>query len=297
MQFIFKYLRFGIFALSDRQRFAFLPDQDDRYKYIIIFATQIKCHIMKKFLPIVFIALCPLFLFAQDLQETEDGILYEVLKEGKGDHPALGQEVTMHIKYMDANETVLYNTNDLGTYEYMVLGEDKSQSGMNMSRAITTMTSGSKVRFIIPKETMGDDPKVNALPGDHVIAEVELIEFGAKKPSGAQLLVEIITSEGVEKAAMKYQELSKNNPEGYTFREGELNRAGYTLLEAENAAGAIALFRLNCNLYPDSFNTFDSLGDAYLANGDTQNAKVNFEKALQLNPGSTFTKEKLAKLK
>ncbi len=47
-----------------------------------------------------------------------------------------------------------------------------------------------------------------------------------------------------------------------------VNRLGYEHLQAKDAAGALDLMTLNTKLYPDSANTYDSLGDAYLAAGD-----------------------------
>ena len=50
----------------------------------------------------------------------------------------------------------------------------------------------------------------------------------------------------------------------YDFAEGELNGLGYTLLGMSDVSGAIRVFELNAQQYPESSNVFDSLGEAYL---------------------------------
>ena len=47
---------------------------------------------------------------------------------------------------------------------------------------------------------------------------------------------------------------------------------------------AIEIFKINTKLYPNSSNTYDSLGEAYWRLKDTVNAKDNFNKALSINP-------------
>jgi cytochrome c-type biogenesis protein CcmH/NrfG len=41
---------------------------------------------------------------------------------------------------------------------------------------------------------------------------------------------------------------------------------------------------LNVSVYPNAFNTYDSLGEAYLANNERELAITNYKKSLELNP-------------
>ncbi|NNG17480.1 MAG: alpha/beta fold hydrolase [Gemmatimonadales bacterium] len=70
----------------------------------------------------------------------------------------------------------------------------------------------------------------------------------------------------------------------YDFDERVLNRLGYDLLGADEAELALAVFRLNTEAHPGAFNTWDSLGEAYLVLGDTLRAIRNYRKSLALNP-------------
>mgnify|MGYP000971663930 FL=1 len=47
---------------------------------------------------------------------------------------------------------------------------------------------------------------------------------------------------------------------------------------------AIEIFKINTKLYPNSSNTYDSLGEAFWRLKDTVNAKENFNRALSINP-------------
>jgi len=69
--------------------------------------------------------------------------------------------------------------------------------------------------------------------------------------------------------------------------EGTLNRIGYTLLNKKATKKAIDIFSLNTKKYPESSNTFDSLGEAFLVSGNLEAALEQYQKALLLNPEST----------
>jgi predicted Zn-dependent protease len=43
-----------------------------------------------------------------------------------------------------------------------------------------------------------------------------------------------------------------------------LNTFGYELLEGKDAAGAIQIFKLNAESFPESANVWDSLAEAYM---------------------------------
>ena len=43
---------------------------------------------------------------------------------------------------------------------------------------------------------------------------------------------------------------------------------------------------MNVALYPESSNVYDSLGEAYLASGDSIKALNNYKKSFELNPNN-----------
>ena len=80
------------------------------------------------------------------------------------------------------------------------------------------------------------------------------------------------------------------------FDEGEMNLLGYRFLQDGKTKDAIELFKLNTISYPNSWNVFDSLGEAYLADGQKDLAIKNYEKSLELNPDNTNAQKVLKNL-
>ena len=65
--------------------------------------------------------------------------------------------------------------------------------------------------------------------------------------------------------------------------EAVLNQLGYNVLFGlRKPAWAIPVFKRNVALYPESANVYDSLGDAYVARGDTAAARAEFRRAIDL---------------
>ncbi len=82
----------------------------------------------------------------------------------------------------------------------------------------------------------------------------------------------------------------------YFFVEGEINGRGYAFLQEGKTEKAVALFRINTELYPSSWNVWDSLGEALLKAGDVDGAKRMYEKSVALNPENGNGKEALARI-
>jgi tetratricopeptide (TPR) repeat protein len=85
--------------------------------------------------------------------------------------------------------------------------------------------------------------------------------------------------------------------QGQPTTEQSINSAGYGLMEDGKLQEAIELLKTNVRLFPDSWNTYDSLGEAYAKAGDTALAIQNYEKSLQLNPKNELGKAALEKLR
>jgi dienelactone hydrolase len=112
---------------------------------------------------------------------------------------------------------------------------------------------------------------------------------GAAKPVSAQIqFLEMIDQPGgVAKATKRYEEARQKDPKAALFSEVVMNRVGYEHLQSGDVKGAIELLKLNAAAYPDSPNVYDSLGDAYLAAGQNEQALESAKKALELLPKDT----------
>lgn len=87
------------------------------------------------------------------------------------------------------------------------------------------------------------------------------------------------------------------NEDTDTNWEGHLNAHGYDLLFAGKILEAITVFKLNVAAFPDSWNVYDSLAEAYMENGDRELAIYYYMESLKLNPENANGAEMLRKLK
>jgi predicted Zn-dependent protease len=78
--------------------------------------------------------------------------------------------------------------------------------------------------------------------------------------------------------------------------EDELNALGYQLVQAKKLKQAIRVFQLNVEAYPNSGNTYDSLAEGYMDDGDKLQAIANYKRSLQLNPANNNAVKMLQKL-
>ena len=79
--------------------------------------------------------------------------------------------------------------------------------------------------------------------------------------------------------------------------EYALNTTGYKLLGENKIQEAIEVFETNSRLFPESWNVFDSLGEAYAEAGETEKAIANYKKSIDMNPENEHGKEILQTLR
>ncbi len=97
----------------------------------------------------------------------------------------------------------------------------------------------------------------------------------------------IITAKGIDQAINHYNNLKDKNSGDYDFGEQHLNNLGYYYLNKKRITDAIEIFKLNVKAYPESFNPYDSLGEAYMHNSQYDLAIKNYKKSIELNPDNT----------
>lgn len=112
-------------------------------------------------------------------------------------------------------------------------------------------------------------------------------------------LSEQYRKKGLQAALDDYSDLKRKyyGRAAFDFGEPSLNVFGYMLLENSDTAGAIQVFRLNAETFPDSSNVWDSLAEGYLKAGDVKRAQENYEKALGLDPANQDAKDALKKIR
>jgi tetratricopeptide (TPR) repeat protein len=128
---------------------------------------------------------------------------------------------------------------------------------------------------------------------DQMLSAAEVL---ASRKSIAEIILKTIQQKDAAAAVKQYHELKNTQPAAYDFSENELVGLGYQLIGMQRLNDAIQVFRLSVETYPQSYNTYDSLAEAYMDNGDKDLAIKNYEKSLQLNPKNTNAVEKLKTL-
>ena len=131
-------------------------------------------------------------------------------------------------------------------------------------------------------------------PYDPEAPEYDPYDPKPKRPI-AEAILPIIVEKGIETALQSYGALKQSND--YYMSESQLNALGYRLLGMKKVHEAIEIFKLNVQAYPQSANVYDSLGEAYMTNGDKELAIRNYQRAVELNPQNTNAIEVLKKLR
>ena len=168
-------------------------------------------------------------------------------------------------------------------------------------RLLGAQTGGGKVELIPISETAfvrRDADRRYVFERDAIVMRDKNSEVRAPRlGDGEYVPMELALSGKVDDAIAAYKRLKAEDPKSRFVDEARLNSLGYQLLAAGKRAEAVALFRVNTELYPASANTYDSLGEAYMESGDKERAIANYEKSLELNPQNTNAVKMLQKLK
>jgi carboxyl-terminal processing protease len=128
------------------------------------------------------------------------------------------------------------------------------------------------------------------------IEQARLALRKAKLGSAAELFGKALAEGGVPAAEKKLKKLLKSRPNGPVFDEADFNALGYRLLQGNRLDSALYVFEKATRLYPDSWNAWDSLGEAAAKAGRNEQAIANYRKSLELNPKNKNGQAMLEKL-
>jgi len=88
---------------------------------------------------------------------------------------------------------------------------------------------------------------------------------------------------GFDKAIEVANDEKKKNPD-FNPSEADLNDWAYRLMSRGRLTEALGIFNLNVSLFPESWNVYDSYGEALLKNGQKEEAIAMYRKSIALNP-------------
>ncbi len=139
-----------------------------------------------------------------------------------------------------------------------------------------------------PEATMIDEVAAYYIPEMHAVTG-----FGFGPGIGA--LSEALVKNGFTHAVETADALRAKDP-GFTLDDNQLVNWGYAFVERGRFREAIEVFKVDAHLYPQSWNAYDSLAEAYEDAGEKQLAIANYRRSLELEPKNQNAADHLAKL-
>ena len=160
------------------------------------------------------------------------------------------------------------------------------------------MTGGGRAAFLYyPEQDVGIAILTNlagAFPEDFVDRIASIYAPGLKL-SGVPALRIALEENGYREAIAAAAAVAAKDP-ALRWNEHELNDWGYRLLSTGRPRQALEVLKLVASLFPRSGNAYDSLAEAYVANGDKALAIQNYRKSLELDPANAHAKRQIEKL-
>jgi hypothetical protein len=108
---------------------------------------------------------------------------------------------------------------------------------------------------------------------------------------------DVLHRKGVDEAVTYYRSHRGQDSTRLLFSESQLNGVGYLYLNQDRVKEAQVVFKLNIEAYPESFNAYDSYGEALMADHQYELAVQNYARSVELNPGNENGRKKLAELR
>lgn len=147
--------------------------------------------------------------------------------------------------------------------------------------------AGKGVVVLTNSDRGADDIGMHLLNPDAKLIEV--------KKSATTEFVKVLDAKGMAAALKRYDELKKDSGD-YEWNEDAMNAIGYAYLGSGKIAEAIAVFKINVEQFPGSYNVYDSYGEALMKNGNKEAAITNYKRSLELNPANTNATDMLVQL-
>jgi tetratricopeptide (TPR) repeat protein len=253
-----------------------------------------KYFMIKKLVILMVLAACT---YSQDTLSTVSGLKYIILKQGKGKRSEIGKVAEVHYTGWLLDGKKFDSSRDRNEPFEFVLGAKQVIKGWD--EGVALMKIGDEFRMILPPDlAYGKRGAGEVIPPDAtLIFDVELLGIHKPLRSIVDTLLAVTIDKDVETAIDTYWTLKEDHEKEYNFKETELNTLGYQLLQAGLNKQAIAIFKLNIEQFPKSFNVYDSMGEGCMIAGDKKNAIKNYEKSLKLNPDNANAVQMLDKLK
>ncbi len=147
---------------------------------------------------------------------------------------------------------------------------------------------------------LGKGAREYDIPSLFTVKTAAAVAHEANAPKlGVREVQQKLAEGGVDAAVAWYQSVKDEHRDlpRYTFHDALFQQLGADLLSRKKPREALDVLRFACRAFPDSADSWDLQGDAWLQVGDADQAATSYEKALRLNASNSKVAEKLKQLR
>ena len=212
-------------------------------------------------------------------------------------------DLTLELKYCGYAHT----TNDIFIYvpeEELVIAGDLFNSASSFGFAVNQVTDVPRIMAVmdyIASQPAGVKYMVTGhsevLSGADFMALRQSLGEGYRefegKRSAARELKRLIEDLGIDRALPAYHDLAFTGPDGYYIEEEEFNTLGCYFMGLGRINGAVAVLTTALEHFPESALIYDSLGEAYVKQGEPDMAAASYRRSFELAPYNRNAEEML----
>jgi dienelactone hydrolase len=141
---------------------------------------------------------------------------------------------------------------------------------------------------------LNQKPEQNGLAAGLVLLETRP---GLKIPPSESEFVKILREQGLSKASAIHKEVTSKDPDYELYDPLTLVGVAQEYSDQKKTKEAIDILNFNAEVYPDVWETYETMANIYLNEGKKDLAIENFEKVLEYDPANQNATEMLKKLK
>jgi len=192
---------------------------------------------------------------------------------------------------MVAGHGRIMTNNELVEYHKMLVDVTKSVTDGLAAGKDTTALAADNILAKWDSYGQGEISTVNFLKA---VAR-DVLGYKSPNPLAPQLYYAFKEND-IEAAINRYWELKETASDKYMISPGGICQFGDFLLFKNDTENAIKIFTLAIQEFPDSWVPTYYLGYAYIQLGNPEEARKEFERGLELDPGNKYLLEELGKL-
>ena len=208
------------------------------------------------------------------------------------------EKMKLNQEELDANTgRFKFGSNDL----IEVFAEDGDLFARKLGESADEMVKISDSTYMIRNKNEPIQFALNSKSGEFEMLNYDpfngsVVSSAIRMHSEEFLPFEYLVAGKYQEALKGYQEIFLTRSDDPAVNEDRINRKGYDLISKKNVVLARDLFKINTELYPESFNVYDSYAEACMLLDQYDLAVENYTKSLELNPKNQNAVEMIEKM-